>query len=382
MTASPVSRPRPRLLDAFASLKDPRRCLGRVLHPLENLLFISICAVLSGAENWVEIALFGEAKRSFFERFLDLEYGIPSHDTFNHVFRRLRPEAFARCFTAWAQSLAPLKVGEVVALDGKTLRATRDGAKGLEALHVVSAWAAENQLVLGQIATAADSNEITAIPELLELLELQDSIVTLDAMGTQKEIAQKVLDQGADYVLALKANHPKFLLEVESFFFEGIRDGRVGQDIDAWEQEPEMEHGRVEQRRVWTASAVSECEGFQEWPGLSSVMRMESIRTVEGKTSIENLYYISSLPGEDAEFLGEIKRSHWGIENRLHWVLDVTFREDQCRVRRDHGGTNLALIRKVALNLIRQNKTRKGSVQSKRHFAGWDERFLLELLRF
>lgn len=372
--------PQPELLVHFSSIPDPRRRPGRVLHPFVNLLFIALCALLSHADSWVDVAEFGEAKKSFFARFLDLKHGIPSHDTFSAVFRRLDPDAFARCFAAWADSLTSTKLGEVIAIDGKTARGSKDPALGRSPLHLVNAWASDRELVLGQVACHRKSNEITAIPALLELLDVTDSIVTIDAMGTQKAIAQQIIDQGGDYILALKGNHAILHAEV----IDRLNWAQTVDDAHDVHLTTTVKpsHGRQEVREVVCTSRLEHLTGHEDWAGLTSIVQVGATRTVGDKTSQEWRYYLSSLPGDDAEFLGGGIREHWGIENKVHWVLDVAFREDESRVRRHHGAANLAMIRKFALNLLKQENSKKRSIKTKRHRAGWDETYLLKLLAF
>lgn len=377
---SDSERPRPEILSHFSSLPDPRRCPGRVLHPLENLLFIALCALLCHADNWVDVAAFGEAKKSFFARYLDLKHGIPSHDTFSAVFRRLDSKAFARCFTSWAESLSNSKIGEFIAIDGKTARGSKDPALGRSPLHLVNAWACERELTLAQLACHRKSNEIATIPEVLELIDITDSIVTVDAMGTQRAIAEQIIAQGGDYILALKDNHPILHGEViERLDWAERVDDAHDKHITRTDK---PSHGRQEVREVVSSSRIEHLTGAEGWAGLNSLVRVASTRTVGDKTTREWRYYISSLPGDDAEFLGGGIREHWGVENKLHWVLDVAFREDECRVRRHHGTTNLAMIRKFALNLLKKENSKKRSIKTKRHLAGWDESYLLKLLGF
>jgi len=367
---------RPGVLKYFSELKDPRRRECRILHPFENLLVIAICAVICGADSWWDIALFGEAKQKWFATFLDLRNGVPSHDTFSRVFRRLRPDVFAQCFARWSAALSTSKVGEVIAIDGKALRRSFDRASDKAAIHLVQAFATDNQLVLGQLACAEKSNEITALPRLLEMLELTDSIVTIDAMGTQKAIAAQIIEQGGDYVLALKDNHPHLHADVIDLLDWAATDPEKS-STDITENQG---HGRIEKRCVVSTGAVELLSNRGDWVGLNSVVMVASSRTVGEEVSQGWRYYISSLPGDDAEFLGLLIREHWGIENQLHWSLDVTFREDDSRVRKGHGAENLALLRKIALNLLKQETSRKASIRSKRKLGGWDHDYLLKLL--
>jgi predicted transposase YbfD/YdcC len=370
----------------FADLPDPRVNRTKI-HDLMNILTIALCAALSGAENWSQVEEYGWAKLAFLRQFLDLPAdpeAIPSHDTFERVFEALDPVALERCLLNWSMALAQDLAGEVVAIDGKTLRRSLDRRSGKHPLHLVSAWASQAGLVLGQVATEDKSNEITAIPELLEMLDLQGATVTIDAMGCQKDIAAKILEKKGDYVLAVKDNHPLLHQDVQRILAEAMTPGdpvgcRHHQTIDKG-------HGRLETRQVWctpTKGRLFLNHQDQDWPGLASAILVESRRTVDGQTTIERRYYISSHEATSphaAKHLGHMIRSHWGIENRLHWVLDMTFDEDRSRVRRGHGARNLAVLRKIALNLLRRETSSKTSLVCKRHRAGWDDAYLLKIL--
>jgi len=368
----------PSIVVHFADVPDPRDDRG-LRHRLEEMLTIAICAVVCGANDWSEVALFGESKSKWFKTFLRLPHGIPSHDTFARVFAALEPEALERCFVAWTQALADAGDGELIAIDGKTLCRSFDRASDKAAIHMISAWATENELVFGQVATEAKSNEITAMPKLLELLDLHGTTVSIDAEGCQKNIARQIIEQGGDYVLALKANHPTMHAEVSTFLNEAIaRDfhdvaGDTCEHVDG-------DHGRVETRRTWVTSEVSWFADRQQWAGLQSFVAVECERTVDGQTSCERRYFISSLPGTDAEAMARAVRGHWGIENKLHWSLDVTFAEDACRTRIGHAAENFSRLRRIALNLLKREQSRRTSLKKKRLLAGWDHDYLLRLL--
>ena len=371
---------RVRLLDYFKDLEDPRieRCKR---HSLLDIITIAICAVICGADTWVHVAMFGRSKEEWFRTFLELPNGIPSHDTFGDVFSRLDPERFQECFMEWSQGVAELLPGDVVAIDGKTARRSYDTQAGKGALHLVSAWASTNTLTLGQVSTEEKSNEITAIPKLLELLELKGCIVTIDAMGCQKEIAQGILNRGADYVLAVKQNQGHLYGDLKDLFGEAEATGFEGVPYD-YDTTLNKNHGRRERRECWTISNP-ECLDYlstgQEWPGLRSVVKVLGRRETERGTTVQPRYFISSLDSSAKELLATV-RAHWSIENSLHWSLDVTFGEDQCRVRKDHGPQNFATLRNISHNMLKQETSLKVGIQGKRLQAGWREDYLLKVL--
>lgn len=365
-------------------LNDPR-VVGRTHHLLHDILVIAICAVIAGADGWVAVEQFGHAKEAWFRSFLRLPHGIPSHDTFGRVFAALDPGELSKCFTSWIAALWQVFRGQVVAVDGKTLRHSFDTASGKGAIHMVSAWAAEARLVLGQVKTEEKSNEITAIPKLLELLHIAGCIVTIDAMGCQKKIAAQIVDQGADYVLGLKGNQSTMCNEVEELFvsmpLEDIAEGKARAEVGYdYHETVDGDHGRIETRRCWCTGEVDWFADREQWKGLASFGMVESRREVGDKVSIERRHFISSLDGTDAKQFLQATRSHWGVENGLHWTLDVQFREDDSRIRTGNAAENFALLRRIALNLLKQEKTAKIGVKNKRLKAGWDERYLLRVL--
>jgi predicted transposase YbfD/YdcC len=365
----------------FADLPDPRVERTR-LHLLGDILVIAICATICGADDFVAIAAWGRAQEGWLRQRCALPHGIPSHDTFDRVFRRLDPEAFAGCFLAWVQAVRTATEGEVIACDGKTLRHSFDTASGKAAIHMVSAWATANRLVLGQVKVDEKSNEIPALPALLRLLDIKGCIVTIDAMGCQKAIARQIVEQGGDYVLALKENQPSLYADVVEFFTEARATNFAGIP-HGFSREFDGEHGRLETRRCWTVDDIAWLRERHDWQALTSIVLIERERRVGDRRSVEWSYAISSLAGGShraARRLASALRGHWGIENRLHWILDVSFQEDGCRVRRDHAAQNLATVRHVGLNLLHQEQTAKMGTKNKRLRAGWDPRYLEKIL--
>jgi predicted transposase YbfD/YdcC len=362
----------------FDTISDPRIERTR-LHPLREILAIALCATICGADTWNDIEEFGQAKQEWFSAFLHLEHGIPSHDTFNRVFTRIDPEQFQACFLDWIQNVTELTQGQVVAIDGKTLRKSYDDMDGKAAIHMVSAWASANHLVLGQVKVEAKSNEITAIPALLQAIEVAGCIVTIDAMGCQKAIAATIMKKEADYVLAVKENQLHLYAAIVQVFADKCSQGQPVLDLDTYRTE-DQGHGRREVRTTWTTNDLSGIPMREEWAGLVSIGLVIAERTHQGKTSTEKRYYISSLPS-NAERIGCAARAHWSIENNVHWVLDVAFREDASRICKDHSPHNLAIARHIALNLLKQERTSKASIRTKRLRAGWDAEYLAKVLQ-
>ncbi len=376
MSETPVAS----IEEHFGDLEDERKAKGK-RHELLDIIVIAVCAVICGAESWTDIELFGKAKEGWLKRYLALPHGIPSHDTFGRVFARLDPEQFEARFLSWVQAVFETTEGEVVAIDGKTVRRSHDRGNGKSAIHLVSAWATANHLVLGQVKVNDKSNEITAIPQLLRVLALKGCIVTIDAMGCQTEIAEQILEADADYVLTVKDNQAN-LLEDISFFFDLAQQNEFENVDYDYAKTVNGGHGRIETRECWTIAGEESLDflrGYANWQGLQTMVKVKRRRQKEDEVTTETHYYISSL-ANDAESLLQAIRNHWGIENSLHWVLDVAMGEDDSRVRKDHAPQNLGLLRRLALTLLKQETTAKVGVQAKRRKAGWDQDYLLKVL--
>ena len=372
-----TEKPTGGLLDHFSGIEDPRADNSQ--HLLVEIISIAICAAICGANNWVEVELFGQAKQDWFATFLELPNGIPSHDTFGRVFALIDAEQFQSCFLKWMQTASDLTEGQIVPIDGKKLRRSHDKANGKAAIHMVSAWATENRLVLGQIKVNDKSNEITAIPELLSLLELAGCIVTIDAMGCQTAIAAQIVEKDADYVLAVKDNQENLHQDIQELFAYAAETAFA--DCD-YAKTINKGHGRLEIRQCWTLSDeeyFAYLRNRSAWAGLQTIAMVKSERRSGDESTIETRYFISSLSGQ-AKLLLKAVRQHWGIENGLHWKLDIAFREDDSRVRKGNGAQNFAVVRHIALNLLNQEKTAKCGIQAKRLKAGWDEKYLLKVL--
>lgn len=340
---------------------------------LSDMFIISLCAIVCGAESWTQVAEYGRSKLDWFRDFLELPNGIPSHDTFGRLFARIDPKGFQEFFIRWVQDFSKSLKGKTVAIDGKTLRRSHDRINSKSAIHMVSAWASEICLVLGQIKTDDKSNEITAIPELIKILSLEGAIVTTDAMGCQKKITQAVVDENADYVIQVKDNQQRLHKDI-ALFFQDPANGpfETLETVDG-------DHGRVETRRYDTTDDIDWLQGKHEWAGIKTICRVTREREMNGHVSIESAYFISSLDNH-APAIAKAVREHWGIENGLHWCLDISFREDYCRVRKDHAPENFAVLRHMALNLLKREKTLKGGIQTKRLKAAWDHDYLLKIL--
>ena len=365
------------LLDHFSALKDPRQS-WRVVYPLPEILLLVLCGTLTGMDDFVEIALWGGERLDFLRRFLVYEHGIPAHDTLNDVINALDPEVFKSCFSAWVEGLRE-DAPDIIAVDGKTSRRTHARSKGREPLHLVSAWASRQRLVLGQEAIDTKSNEITAIPLLLERLVLTGALVTIDAMGTQSKIAETIVRGGGDYLLGLKANRPALFADVETFFADPAAEVNGRYDTT------DGDHGRIETRRHAVCHAVDWLLSDRRYadeprfPHLAMIAMVETETERNGKSARERRYYIASAK-LDAETFARAVRAHWGIENRLHWVLDVVFHDDLARLRTGHGPENMAVVKHMAMNMIRNPKD-KHSLKTRRKLASLNDAYLETLIR-
>jgi len=363
----------------FGSIQDPRIDRQK-LHLLLDIIVIAICASICGADKWEDVETFGKAKKDWFKTFLELPNGIPSHDTFNRVFNRLDPVEFQSSFLNWISAVSELIGGQVIAIDGKVLRRSHDRGIGKAAIDMVSAWATKNHLVLGQMKVDEKSNEITAIPQLLKALNISGCIITIDAMGCQIEIAAEIINQGADYVLALKGNQGNLSEDVE-LLFDDLEEGDYKYYTYDYHKTVNKGHGRIEIRECWTISdpdILCHLRGYKNWEKLKTVSRIRSQRWIGEEQSCEDRYHVASITG--AKHVLGVVRSHWGVENKLHWTLDMAFDEDRSRVRKGYGAENFAVLRHIALNLLKQEKSCKRSIRGKRLLAGWDEMYLHKVL--
>jgi predicted transposase YbfD/YdcC len=369
------------IVEHFQTLEDPR--IERTKkHLLLDILVIAVCILLTGGEGFQDMELFGKSKRAWLQTFLALPHGIPSHNTFGRVFARLNPQRFQECFLSWTQAVAQLTQGALVSLDGKTVRASFDRATASSPLHMLSAWCSDHGgLVVGHIKTETKSNEITAIPELLQLLAIKGCIVTIDAMGCQTAIASQIRDQGGDYLLALKGNHKKAYRAIKQYFHQHIEHQLAWRNAENFFDAFDDSHGRTVRRRVWSMTDLPALPELAKWPDLQAVIAVETIRMAHQQAPVTSDYrfYISSLVRSATAFVTMI-RQHWDIENKLHWSLDVTFNEDRCRIRKAHAPENIVAVRHIALNLLRQEHSHPISLRQKRLLCGLDEDYLLMVL--
>jgi predicted transposase YbfD/YdcC len=392
--ADVCARPRIGFLRFFQDMIDPRQAYNS-LHRLSDMIVIAVLAVICGADGWVQVQMFGRAKQKWLSTFLELPNGIPAHDTFGRVFARLDPEVMEASFQAWATALGKTSGPRLVAIDGKSIRRSfKQAWKKSGMAHLVSALVCDdqNQTVFGQLAVDGKSNEITAIPKLLELLDIQGSVVTIDAMGCQKEVARKIVDKGGDYLLSVKENQPTLHATVKALLDEAALGASKGNAAEAgcgYYEEKSDAHGRLETRRIWAMNEMKWLgpELLEQWAGLGSIAMIERTRQnlgdTSGKVSVERHYYISSLKGATApsiQILARSARGHWAVENNLHWQLDVSFREDERRIRVGHGAENFSRLSRLSLNLLKRDKTKKVGIHTKRLTAGWDQDYLLALI--
>lgn len=367
------------LVEYFSDIKDPRVERTKK-HQLTDILVIAILAVIAGAQGWEDIENYGISKQQWLEEFLALPNGIPSDDTFRRVFEFINPEALNRCFLSWVETLVTKMGGEIIPIDGKTIRGSYDRNQSKSALHFISAWSSEQHLVLAQMKVEDKSNEITAIPALLELLDITGAIITIDAMGTQTEIAKKIIDKKADYVLALKANHPTLCSQVREWFETALANNFQGIDV-SYDKRIEKGHHRTEIREVWTVPVTVIGELYQPklWAGLQSVVMVVRVRHLWNKTTREVQFYLTSL-NSDAQLIGRAVRKHWGIENEAHWTLDCTFAEDVCRIRSFHSPENFSLLRRIALNALNREHSYKRSLRQKMKRTAMDNNYMIQVL--
>jgi predicted transposase YbfD/YdcC len=375
-----TKKPDARITTHFEEVEDPRVDRTK-LHKLIDIIVIAICAVICGADDWVATEEFGKAKEKWFRAFLELPNGIPSHDTFGRVFAQIDPEQFQNSFIRWIQAISEITQGQVMAMDGKELRRSHDKTLGKSAITMVSMWACENRLVLGQQKVDEKSNEITAIPKMLEILDIAGCIVTIDAIGCQTKIAATIVDEDGDYLLALKENQGRLYEDVALAFEDALRNGWQGIAHD-YHKTVDANHGRVEIRQCWTISGddyIPYLYNANQWKSLHTIAMIVSERRQGDKCEIKTRYFISSLEN-NAEKVLWAKRSHWNVENGLHWVLDIAFREDDSRVRKGNAAQNFAVLRHIALNLLKQENSARLGIKNKRLKAAWDEDYLLKIL--
>jgi len=372
---TPLHQPN-NILIAFKDLKDPRKRRNQT-YSLFDIVTISILGILCGADDWVAINLWASCNIHWLQKYGICQTGIPSHDTLGRFFRYLSPESFEKCFVQWTQNIVGTVKG-VIAIDGKTLRGSNDAARDEKAIHVVSAFSANNNLILGQLSTEAKSNEITAIPLLLRMLDIQGATITIDAAGCQKNIAKEIRSQKGDYILALKGNQGNLHAEAENFFLQAIQVAPEEANCDFYVSE-EKNRGRIEKREIWSTHVLDWLNQKDDWTDLNALICVKSTRTIKDKTSIEMRYYIASEK-TGAQGYGIGIRSHWGIENRVHWQLDVSYNEDHSKVRKDNGPENASVLKRCTMNLLKADLKTKAGIKNKRAKAGWSREYMMELL--
>lgn len=359
------------------NITDPRMNRAQ-RHPLINIITMAICSVICGADNFVAMAEFGRSKKKWFETFLDMSHGVPSHDTFNDVINRLDQTAFVNCFTQWIKQLA-LEDENIIAIDGKVMRRTLDKINDGKAVWLVNAWSVANNMCFGQVQVDDKSNEITAIPKLLEMLDIKGATITIDAMGCQTDIADKVIEKGGDFLLSLKGNQGEFHQDVK-LYLDALIDTPLKKFYDYF-QDVNGDHGRIETRSTWITTDIDwVLQRHPRWASVKGIAVVEAERLINNESSIERRYFITSHSDKDAKFIGNAIRSHWQVENNLHWQLDVSFNEDQCRLRSGNAAANFSFLNKIALNLLKNEKTAKIGIASKRLKAGWDENYMMKVL--
>ena len=366
------------LITHFSKIKDPRQS-GKIEHKLIDILVLSICATICGAEGWEMIESFGKVRLNWLKKFLELKNGIPSHDTIARVISSINPNELQSCFSSWVNDVNEMSQGEILALDGKTLRGAlrRGGRAG--AIHRVSAWACKNKIVIGQKAVDSKENELAAIPKLLKQLELKGCIVTMDAMGAQKSHTKQIIEQQGDYVLSIKENHPILYQDIQGYFLDVTRNSLRRRKAVLYNREDNEGHGRIESRQNYISTDLSKISQANQWVGLTAIGMVESFRTINGVTSVEQRFYICSKALSAKKF-GTTVRSHWGIENKLHWRMDVGMNEDFCPIHRGYASENLSVIRHIVINLLKKDKVFKKGVKAKRFRAGLDEEYALKVL--
>jgi predicted transposase YbfD/YdcC len=378
LTAAEIASSPTALIETHFGVIQDYRAVNQIEHKLIDMIIITICATICGADDWVAIAEYGRTKHDWLKTFLELPNGIPSDDTFNRLFSRLKPEELQKCFMGWMQAVHQVTDGELLNIDGKNLKGAKEPGNSRSLIHIVSVWSASQHLVMGQKKVSEKSNEITAIPPLLEMLAIKGCLVSIDAMGCQREIAQAIIEQGGDYVLALKGNQGNLHEDVVQLF-TAARNQDFRNIEHQFHSTVDKGHGRSETRSYWVMGDTEYLIGAEQWMGLKSIGMVESARTVNGKTSIEQRYYLLSI-NSDVQRFAQAVRSHWSIENQLHWVLDVSFSEDKVQNYQGYSAENLAVIRHLGINLLSRDQKTQIGMKTKRLKAGWDNNYLKDTL--